>query len=55
MEKEQVNALMQLGEQATIIYLSALKNSGSTETAKVVAELFLRAILKPDATPKFFM
>ena len=55
MEKEHLDALMQLGEQATIIYMSALKKSGSTETARVIAELFLRAILKPDTTPKFFM
>ena len=54
MDKEQIEALKAVGTQATIVFMSALKESGSTETAKAVTELFLRTLLKPD-TPKFLL
>ena len=54
MNQEQIEALKQFGAQAAIVFLSALKESGSTETAKMVTELFMRAVLKPD-TPKFLI
>ena len=53
--KEEIQALFELGQYAAAVYAGAIEKSGSVEIAKDITFQFIKASIRPDTPPKFFM
>ena len=54
MDEETKKALIMLGKEAAVLYISALEESKSEEMAKNIVYEFMRALLRPDSN-RFFI